>query len=104
MPSGQKIKSRKDEAWVGALEERIYAHVPIFQPSTINHQHSPSLQDGGNLHRHENFEECPQTLTGNSHSQTKQATPLGALPASPPKYDIQLWRDIHEMSSNVAHP
>jgi hypothetical protein len=48
--------------------------MPIVQPSTINHQHLPSLQDRESLHKHENFKE------------------------------LLLPRDIHEMSSNDAHP
>ena len=37
LPSRQTIKSRNDEAWVGAPEERNHAHAPIVQPSTIKH-------------------------------------------------------------------
>ncbi len=45
---------------MGAHEERNYVFVPTIQPSTINYQYSPSLQDGGSLHKHENLEELPQ--------------------------------------------
>ena len=48
---------------MGAPKEGNYARAPIVQPSIINHQHLPSLQDGGNLHKHENFKELPQTQT-----------------------------------------
>ena len=61
IPREQKTASRKDEAWDGST----CAYCP-----TINHQHSPSLQDGGSLHKHENFEECPQTIIGNLRNQT----------------------------------
>ena len=88
---------------MGELEECNYAFAPIVQPSIINHQHLSSLQDGGSLHKHENLKELPQTLTGNSQSQTKCANPLGAFPASNSIYYIQLPKDIHEMSSNGAH-
>ena len=89
---------------MGVLEVRNYARVPTIQPSTINYQHSPSLQDGGTLHKHKNFEELPKTLTGNSQSQLECRTLSRALPTSNPTYNIQLPRDIHEMLSNVAHP
>ena len=56
-------KVRKVKFGMGALKEGNYACAPIVQPSTINHQHLPSLQDGGNLHKHENFKELMQTLT-----------------------------------------
>ena len=57
---------------MGTHEEHNYASAPTTQPSTINHQHLPSLQDGESLHRHENFEELLQTLIGNP--QTKHNT------------------------------
>ena len=88
---------------MGAPKERNHVRVPIVQPSTINHQHLPSSQDGGSLHKHETFEELPQTLIGNSQSQTKCAYMLGALPASNQTFYIELPRGIHEMSCNGSH-
>ena len=41
-----KNRCRKMKLKTNALEECNYAHVPTVQPSTINHQHLPSLQDG----------------------------------------------------------
>ena len=43
--------------------------MPIVQPSIINHQHSPSLQNGGSLHKHKNFKELVQILIENLQSQ-----------------------------------
>ena len=59
--SKQKPKVGKMTLGMGAPKEHNYTHVPTIQPSTFNHQHSPSLQDEGSVHRHENFEELPQT-------------------------------------------
>ena len=89
---------------MGALKESYYVHALTVQPSRINYQHLPNSEDGENLHKHENFEELPQTLIGNSQSQTKWANTLGALPASNLIKYIELPRDMHEMSSNGAHP
>jgi hypothetical protein len=61
---------------IGTHEEYIYACAPIVQPSTINHQHLPSLQGGGNLHTHKNFKKHPQIMTENLQKQTKCANPL----------------------------
>ena len=55
---------------MAAPKEHTYARVPTIQPSTINHQHLPSLQDGGSLHIHKNFKEVQQILIGSSQSQT----------------------------------
>ena len=88
---------------MGTHEERNYGRVPTVQPSTINHQHSPSLQDGGSLHKHKNFKELLHTQIGNSQSQIESANPLGALIAYNPTNYIQLSRDMHEMSFNGAH-
>ena len=51
---------------VGELEERNYVRASIVQPLKINHQHSPSLLDGGSLHMHKNFKELLQILVGNA--------------------------------------
>ena len=83
---------------MGALEGRNCVCEPIVQPPTINPQHSPSS------HKHETFKELSQTLIGNPQSQTQCTNLSRALPASNLTYYIQLPRDIHEMSSNNAHP
>ena len=54
---------------IGKPKEHNYAHTPIVQPSIINHQHSPSLQNGGSLHKHKNFKELVQILIENLQSQ-----------------------------------
>lgn len=89
---------------MGKHEDCNYAYASTVQPSTINHQHLPSLQDGGSLHIHKNLKELPQTLTRNSQSQSKCANPSGAQLASNHIYYIQLPRDMHKMSSNGAYP
>ena len=47
---------------------------------SINHQHSPSLEEGRSLHKYENFGELPQTLIGISQSQTKCPNPWNPFP------------------------
>ena len=89
---------------MGIPRECNYAHAPTIQHSTTNHQHLPSLQDARSLDTHKNFKELPHTLIENQQSQTECTNLLGALPTSNPKDYIQLSRDIHEMSSNGAHP
>jgi hypothetical protein len=41
------LKVGKMKLGMGALEEHNRVCAPIVQPSTINHQYSPSLQDVG---------------------------------------------------------
>ena len=99
-------KSREDEDWDGRTwgpQLCACANRPMFNngPST-----SPSLQDGGSLHKQEKKspKSSPQTFTMNSQKSTKCANPFGAFPASNLTTYIQLPRDIHEMSSNGARP
>ena len=54
-----KLKVAKMKLGMGAHELCDCVHVPTIQPSKIIYQHLPSLQDGGTLHIHENFEELP---------------------------------------------
>ena len=102
--ASKRPKVGKMKFGINAPKEHNYVHMPIVQPSTINHQHSPSLQDGGSLHRHKNFKELVQFLIEHSQSQTKCANQPGAFSTSNLTFYIQLPRNIHEMSSNYAHP
>ena len=99
-----KLEVGKMKLRMGALEEHNCACAPTIQSSTINHQYSSSLQDGGILHRHKIFKELLQTLTRNSQSQTNCANSSGAFPTSNLIDHIQLPRDIHEILSNGAPP
>jgi hypothetical protein len=68
------LKVGKMKLGMGAHEEGNYACAPTTQPPTINHQHSPSLQDYGSLHKHENFEELMQTLIENPQTKHNMQT------------------------------
>lgn len=60
---------------MGTPEECNYMRASTPNSWSINHQHSPSLEESKSLHKYDNFGELPQTLIGISQSQTKCPNP-----------------------------
>ena len=59
---------------IGTHEEGNYVHAPVVEPSTINHQPLPRLQDRGSLHKHENFKKHCKPWVGTHKAKLIEQT------------------------------